>query len=83
MSELKRRGRRANMNETGTIKLGIFKRMVCNIRDVSPGGARIMLDDGAALPEELVLRLPRSKRPRACIRRWQSGNEYGVEFLMD
>lgn len=83
MSELSRRGRRANLNAAGTIKLGMFKRMICDIRDVSPGGARIMLTEGNELPAEFKLHLPISKRPRRCVRRWQSGNEYGIEFLLD
>lgn len=83
MSELSRRGSRANLNDTGIIKLGMFKRMVCEIQDVSPGGARITLAEGEELPAEFKLRLPISKRPRQCVRRWQSGNEYGVEFILD
>lgn len=83
MTEYNRRGRRANLNDVGKIKLGLFKKMDCQIRDVSPGGARLVLPEGTDLPDEFKLHLPNYKRPRNCVRRWQSGQEYGVEFKLD
>jgi hypothetical protein len=29
------------------------------------------------------MHMPQFKRPRTCIRRWQSGREVGVEFKID
>jgi hypothetical protein len=78
-----RRGYRTSLTETGLIKLGLFKRMSCEIRDVSPGGARIVTPDGTELPEQFVMQMPHFKKPRVCIRRWQSGSETGVEFKQD
>lgn len=75
-----RRGGRAPLTGTGQIKLGIFKRLNCEIRDVSPGGARIVTPEGTDLPEQFTMRMPHFKKPRVCIRRWQSGSETGVEF---
>jgi hypothetical protein len=75
-----RRGGRKPVTGTGVIKLGLFKRMSCEIRDVSPGGARIVTPEGTDLPERFTMRMPHFKTPRTCIRRWQSGAETGVEF---
>lgn len=81
MTSLERRGRRTPTTETGTIKIGFFKKVTCELRDVSPGGARIVVPEDVELPEEFVIRTPHFKRARPCIRRWQSGRETGVEFI--
>jgi len=83
MSAHNRRGSRTKSTDTGTIKLGWFKNLKCPIRDVSPGGARIVLDENTELPEEFELRIPQFKHPRNCILRWVSGSEVGVEFVLE
>ena len=80
---MNRRGRRTSLASNGMIRLGFFKRMSCEIRDVSPGGARIVTPEGTELPAQFVMHMPQFKRPRTCIRRWQSGTETGVEFKLD
>lgn len=80
---MNRRGSRTSLTENGMIRLGLFKRLACEIRDVSPGGARIVTPEGTNLPEQFVMHMPQFKRPRTCIRRWQSGREIGVEFKID
>jgi hypothetical protein len=80
---INRRGRRTSLTENGMIRLGLFKRLRCEIRDVSPGGARIVTPEGTDLPEQFVMHMPQFKKPRTCIRRWQSGREIGVEFKTD
>lgn len=83
MGTLNRRGSRTKSTEMGSIKLGLFKKLSCEIRDVSPGGARIVAPEGVELPEKFVMSFPNFKRPRTCIRRWQSGRELGLEFAME
>ncbi|KCZ89481.1 PilZ domain-containing protein [Hyphomonas johnsonii] len=83
MTTMNRRGRRTQLAETGLIRIGLFRKLQCEIRDVSPGGARIVIPEGAELPEEFRMRLPHFKTPRHCIRRWQCGSETGVEFKQD
>jgi len=80
---MNRRGRRTNLAQSGMIRLGFFKRLPCEIRNVSPGGARIVTPAGVDLPEVFVMHIPNCKKPRTCIRRWQSGSEMGVEFKFD
>ena len=74
---MNRRGRRTTLAQSGMIRLP------CEIRDVSPGGARIVTPVGIDLPEQFVMHIPQFKKPRTCIRRWQSGSETGVEFKLD
>ena len=81
MTDMERRGRRAPLTQTGTIKIGLFKKVSCEIRDLSSGGARIIAPDDIDLPEEFYLRTEKKTRLRPCLRRWQSGRETGVEFI--
>ena len=83
MSTLNRRGSRTSSGDKGSIKMGLLKKLDCEIRDVSPGGARIVAPEGVDLPDEFVMRFPQFKRPRTCLRRWQSGREFGVEFAAE
>ncbi|MFN4023825.1 MAG: PilZ domain-containing protein [Hyphomonas sp.] len=78
-----RRGQRIRVEGRGYVKLGLFKRVECELRDVSPGGARICVPEGVILPDEFKMELPQFKRPRVCLKRWESGREIGVEFRMD
>lgn len=77
---MNRRGNRMRTDAVGSIKLGLFKRLHCEIRDVSPGGARIVVAEGTKLPAEFVMNFPQFRHPRTCIKRWESGLEVGVEF---
>jgi PilZ domain len=83
MTTFNRRGSRTNVQQMASIKLGFFKSLACDVRDVSPSGARIVMPEGVDLPEQFVMRLPQFKRPRTCVRRWQSGQEVGVEFVAE
>lgn len=80
MSEYNRRGRRTPSSEVCKIKLGLFKRIPCEVKDLSPGGARLILPKGVEVPEKFSVKLPQFKRTRNCVRRWQDGNMIGVEF---
>ena len=81
MTTPEKRGRRTPTAETGTVRIGFFKSVPCTIRDISPGGARIVPADDVELPEEFKLRCALFKRSRPCLRRWVSGSETGIEFI--
>jgi hypothetical protein len=83
MAKFNRRGQRIRVDARGLIKLGMFKKHEVEVRDVSPSGARIVVPEGVLLPDEFELRLPQFKRPRTCLKRWESGMELGVEFKAD
>jgi hypothetical protein len=82
VARINRRGQRVRVDARGIVKLGWFKKQDVEIRDVSPGGARLALPEGVLLPDEFELRLPQFKHPRQCVKRWECGLEIGVEFLL-
>jgi hypothetical protein len=82
VARINRRGQRVRVDSRGIVKLGWFKKQDVEIRDVSPGGARLALPEGVLLPDEFELRLPQFKHPRQCVKRWECGLEIGVEFLL-
>lgn len=75
------RGRRTPVIAKGRLKLGFFRSVPCDIHNISSGGARIATRTPMDLPETFLIRLPNSKRLRACLIRWQNGRETGVEFI--
>lgn len=78
-----RRGQRIRVEGRAYVRLGLFKRVECELRDVSPGGARICMPEGVSLPDRFRMDLPQFKRPRVCMKRWECGREIGVEFRME
>jgi len=78
-----RRGQRIRVEGKAYVRLGLFKRVECELRDISPGGARICVPEGVELPDQFVMTLPQFKYPRTCMKRWTSGRDVGVEFRMD
>lgn len=78
-----RREKRGPSDRTGTIKLGLFKSVKCEVEDLSASGARLILSDEDELPGHfnLVLMTTGRKRSHKCINRWQNENVVGVEFL--
>lgn len=83
VGKFNRRGQRARVDARGLIKLGWFRKQEVEVRDVSPGGARLAVPQGVLLPDEFELRLPQFKYPRTCLKRWESGLEIGVEFKFE
>lgn len=78
-----RRERRSATGRTAVIKLGMFKSIDCDVKDMSASGARLVLPANAKLPEHFPLKLIGSgkKRIHKCALRWQEENIVGVEFL--
>ena len=75
------RGRRTPVIAKGTLKLGFLRSVPCDIRNISSGGVRFATRKEINLPETFSIRLPNSKQPGLCQRRWQLGRETGVEFI--
>ncbi|HWA50732.1 MAG TPA: PilZ domain-containing protein [Dongiaceae bacterium] len=54
--------------------------LVCRVRDMSPGGARLEFAPYTKLPEKFVL-YAGSNAPRRCELRWFKSNIAGVKFV--
>lgn len=54
--------------------------MVCRVRDLSPGGARLEFPPRQALPESFELHIV-GQPVRLCERRWARNNIVGVRFV--
>jgi PleD family two-component response regulator len=53
----------------------------CTIRDISPKGARLRVAGHFIAPERFELEFPATGERRHVLRRWQNGNELGVQFV--
>ncbi len=82
-SGLQRKSYRLPVTGHGIIRLSWFRRIRVEARDVSPGGARIVVPENTKLPEEFLIKLPQFNYPRRSVVRWQSGCETGIEFIAD
>jgi PilZ domain len=54
--------------------------MVCRVRDLSPGGARLEFPPRQAVPESFELHVV-GQPVRRCERRWTRNNIVGVRFV--
>ena len=52
----------------------------CTIRDLTDGGAKLVVDTAADIPKAFDLRLDDGSPPRHCSVQWISGNSIGVRF---
>lgn len=55
----------------------------CTIWDISPDGAKLILPDGATLPDRITITTPFSLRPRQAQVCWRGGNEAGIRLLAE
>lgn len=55
----------------------------CVLRDLSEGGARLLVSESVPLPEEFDLHLAHLARTRRAQVRWRGGTSVGVQFLDD
>ena len=74
--------KRAPTDRMGTIKLSLFKNVMCEVSDLSASGAKITTQKGVELPEKFELKLSGTgkKRSHKCVTRWQRSNVFGIEF---
>ncbi len=79
--ENRRRARRDRVLFRGRIILDNGNSTIdCIIRDLSPRGARVTLQDQAIVPRMLSLAVLDTGRTFEAIRRWQRGQSIGLEF---
>jgi hypothetical protein len=55
----------------------------CLIRNISPTGARLLLDDNVVIPNEFELQIPKQDRSFQARLAWRRGGEFGVQFVED
>ena len=57
--------------------------MDCQVRNISPTGARLALSDTVALPEEFDLHVPQKGKTYRAKLRWRNNDSVGVELVAD
>ena len=79
----KKREVRKSVRQSGWITLdGGFAARRCEVMDLSSAGAKITLDNAAAVPGRLRLAFSRDARKgRACAVMWRRGKTLGVKFV--
>src|SRR5665213_148279 len=55
----------------------------CQIRNISPTGARLVLSESVTLPEEFDINVPQKGRTYRARLRWRTPEGAGIEFLRD
>ena len=83
MAVTKKREVRRSVQQPGWISLdGGFAARQCNVLDLSATGAKVVIDDPAALPAKIKLALTRDARTgRNCEVVWRRGKTIGVRFV--
>ena len=74
---------RKSLQQPGWITFeGGFAARPCVVRDMSPTGAKVTIDDPNMLPAKLRLALTRDARTgRSCEVVWRRGKSVGVKFV--
>ena len=73
---------RKPLSYPGWIELGHGQYLVCQIEDVSEGGAKLMLQNVKSVPNDFVLRFSlTSQSHRKCVVRWRGQDGLGVQFI--
>jgi len=68
----------------GRIVLGDgYSTIDCLVRDISPHGARVTVQEGLAVPHNFNFRMLDTGRAYAAVRRWQRGLSIGLEFMIE
>lgn len=55
--------------------------MDCTVRDISEGGARLIVSSAVAVPETFELFIPSKNEYIEARQRWRRGDDLGVEFV--
>jgi hypothetical protein len=77
----KRKAHRRQLRYTAWISLGPKKLQGCVVADISDFGARVDVENGKTVPDNFVLLLSASGKPkRKCRVIWRKGMQIGVEF---
>lgn len=83
MAAIKKREARKSMKQPAWITLdGGFAVRHCLVQDISSAGAKLTLEDAAALPATIRLAFARDARTgRLCQVVWRRGASVGVKFI--
>jgi hypothetical protein len=77
----KRKAHRRQLRYTAWISLGPKKLQGCVVADISDAGARLHIENSKTVPDNFVLLLSASGRPkRKCRVAWRKGAQIGVAF---
>ena len=84
MSSDKRKHRRRALTRRASLRWDGREIAICTMSDISDGGAKIVLDRPAQLPETFALWLRDDGSVyRECKVVWREGNVLGVQFRID
>ena len=78
--EDRRQHARRSITRTVHIATGLGPPLKCGMKDVSEAGARIVVSDSKASPQEFLLLL-NAGLARWCRVTWRSDKEIGIEFI--
>ncbi len=62
---------------------GGYQSLSCPIRDLSEGGARLIVENTMGIPSTFTLRFSDGSPSRGCTVRWKNATALGVEFKID
>lgn len=57
--------------------------MECTIRDISEGGARLVVSSAVTVPEAFELFIPSKNEYLDAKQRWRRGDDLGIEFVRE
>lgn len=78
----RRRTERKPTADTGRVAFGRGPHIECMVRNISPGGARLVFPTKRTrLPKQFVLAIDGEWNRRACQLVWRSGFRVGVRFV--
>ena len=77
----KRKTHRRQLRYTAWVSLGPKRLQGCVVADISDSGARLVVENSKAFPNNFVLLLSATGKPkRKCRVVWRNGTQLGVEF---
>jgi hypothetical protein len=79
--ERRKRKRIPQADHAGLVSLTGVAIAECVLRDISPSGARIRVEDPEIVPDYFKLKVPGARELPKCRVRWRSGSEIGLEFF--
>lgn len=62
---------------------GGYQSLSCTIRDLSEGGARLVVENTMGIPSTFTLKLSDGSPSRSCAVKWKNATTLGVEFKTD
>ena len=80
-SKESRRSKRLDVIWKGTITWGMgHPAIICIIKDISPNGAQLMVEDSRQVPDKFLLKVCNSAKSYRCQSVWRDSQTLGVRF---